>query len=86
MTYENDPNRLDPLRSSYSREGGSASLIALILAVAVVVALIFMLYPGAGTQRVTESMPRTERPVTPTLPTTPPAAKPEPKPVPTTPQ
>ena len=40
MTYENDPNRPDPLRSSYSREGSSASLIALILAVAAVVALV----------------------------------------------
>jgi hypothetical protein len=79
MTYENDPNPLDQLRSSYSREGGLASLIALVLAVAVVIALIFALYPSADRPRVTENVPRTERPLPPTPPSAP-EAKPQPNP------
>jgi hypothetical protein len=85
MTYENDPNRLDRLRSSYDNEGSSAPLIALALIVVFIVALVLTYRPREDTPRVTENAPRTERPVTPS-PTTPPAAKPEPKPVPTTPQ
>lgn len=83
MTYQNDPNRPERLRSSYTPESSWAPMVALALVVAIVVVLIATLYQGGDTQRVTENAPRAERPTT---PATPPAAKPEPNPAPAPPQ
>ena len=83
MTQQNDPYRWERLRSSY--DDSAAPIIGVALIMAFVIALIVMASPGGDTPRVTENTSRTERPVPPT-PTTAPAAKPEPKPMPTTPQ
>jgi ferric-dicitrate binding protein FerR (iron transport regulator) len=86
MAYENDPNpnRLDPPRTSYTRGGNSAPLVAAALAAAVVLVMALAFWPRGETPRVTENAPRPEQTV-PTKPATPPAAKPEQPPVPTTP-